>query len=80
MAQEGAHFLKLFQNVGIGLKDVHAGKVRHGGKEAGSVIKGRIDFKAVFQAHFIVLGAMAGCCMDAACAGIKGNMVAKADG
>ncbi len=78
--QQGAHFLQLVDDAGIGFKDIEAGKKFHAGQKTARIVQGRIDVQFVFKAHFIVFATMTGGGVHAAGTGVQCHMAAENEG
>ncbi len=69
--QERATLPELFNDHGVGLKNIQARKIFDNRQIAAGVIERRIGFQSVFQPHFIVFTTMARSGMNQTCAGIQ---------
>jgi len=78
--EQCAHFGQLFDDLGVGFKDVETGEKFHGRQEAARIVQGRVNVQLVGQAHFVVLAAVAGSGVDAAGTGIQGHVAAQDQG
>ena len=72
--EQGAHFGQLFDDLGVGFKDVETGEKFHGRQEAARIVQGRVDVQLV------VLAAVVGSGVDAAGTGIQGHVAAQDQG
>ena len=63
---ERAGFLQLFENGFVGVENIHTREKGNSRQEDSGVVHGRQDIQIVLQAHFVVIGAVAGSGVNAA--------------
>ena len=77
LLQQGAHFFKLFDDPGVGFKNIQPGEKFHGRQEAPGVIHWRVNFQPVLEAHIVVFTTVARRRVHAARTGIQSHMQAQ---
>ncbi len=77
--QQGAVFLEFGADVGVGIEDELAVEELDLVGETALVVHRGIDIQAVVQADLVVLAAVAGRGVNAAGAGVQGDVVAEDD-